>query len=82
MGDAARPSDDVYQRVLQESFHTWSFYMAAMGDDASISCEALDLQNLAFQVPSFLGDGLTPQARQFHSLAMKSQQRQGKAVCL
>ena len=60
MGDAARPSDDAYQRVFQESFHTWSSYMAAMGDDASFSREALDLQNLAFQVPSFLGDGLTP----------------------
>ncbi|RAK96546.1 uncharacterized protein BO80DRAFT_428968 [Aspergillus ibericus CBS 121593] len=58
MGDAARPSDDVYQRVLQESLDTWSSYTAAVSDDAPFSREALDLQNLASQVPSFLGDGL------------------------
>jgi hypothetical protein len=60
MSDAARPSDAAYQRVLQESLDTWSSYMDAVGDDPSFSREALDLQNLVSQIPSFLGDGHIP----------------------
>ncbi|KAL3455605.1 hypothetical protein BJX64DRAFT_272125 [Aspergillus heterothallicus] len=63
MGDAARPSDAAYQRVLQESLNIWSSYLGPGSDNLAISRQAVDLQLLVSQTPPFLGDGLVPRGK-------------------
>ncbi|RJE22649.1 hypothetical protein PHISCL_05032 [Aspergillus sclerotialis] len=58
MADAARPSQDEFDRVLQESFRTWSSYLNTGNEDYLLPRHAIDLKPLVSQVPPFLGDGL------------------------
>lgn len=55
MGDAARPGDDVFSQVLQESLKTWSSYLPVRIEDGPFPRQAIDLRSLVCQTPPFLG---------------------------
>ena len=60
MGDAARPSDEKFSQVLQESFETWSSYLSARSDEEHLPQQAINMKPLVSQTPLYLGDGLAP----------------------
>ncbi|KAJ6141482.1 hypothetical protein N7470_009872 [Penicillium chermesinum] len=54
MGDAARPSDEEFTQVLEESLNTWTSYL---GEHPPFPREAINLESLVSQTPPFLGSG-------------------------
>ncbi|KAJ5333011.1 uncharacterized protein N7506_006794 [Penicillium brevicompactum] len=58
MGDAARPSEDDFGRVLHESLKIWSSYLDAKSEDRLLPRHAIDLRPLVSRTPPFLGGGL------------------------
>lgn len=61
MRDAARPSDEEFTQVLQESLKTWNSYLGARSDDEHLlPRQAINMKSLVSQTPSFLGDNLAP----------------------
>lgn len=60
MGDAARPNNEKFTKVLQESLETWISYLSARSDDKRLPQHSIDMKPLVSQTPSFLSDGLDP----------------------
>lgn len=58
MGDVARPSDEDFKQVLQESLTTWSSYLGTGSEGDLLPRHAIDLKALVSQTPPFLGDGI------------------------
>ncbi|KAJ5380219.1 uncharacterized protein N7496_002647 [Penicillium cataractarum] len=58
MGDALRPSDDEFKKVLQQSLNIWSSYLDSGSEDHPLPRQAMDLRSLVGQTPPFLGDNL------------------------
>ncbi|KAJ5718277.1 hypothetical protein N7488_003923 [Penicillium malachiteum] len=54
MGDAARPSNEKFNQVLQHSFKTWSSYLDTTKNQ--LPRHSIDLRPLINQTPPFLGD--------------------------
>ncbi|KAJ5191848.1 uncharacterized protein N7498_010833 [Penicillium cinerascens] len=81
MGDAARPDDDEFNQVLQESLNTWSSYLNAGSEDHFFLQQAIDLKSLVCQTPPFLGDGLAfPSESISFACEKKSTQEKGSLV--
>lgn len=79
MGDAARPSEDEFGRVLQESLKIWSTYLDARSEDRLLPRHAIDLRPVVSRTPPFLGGGLAgmDKTASFDSEEKKSSQSQG-----
>lgn len=82
MGDAARPNDDQFSQVLQESLETWSCYLGSGSKDQLLPRQAIDLKSLVRQTPPFLGDGLasSDETIAFACEEKQSTQRRGSLV--
>lgn len=78
MGDAARPSDDKFSQVLQESLKTWSSYLGAGSEDHLLPRQAIDLKPLVSQTPPFLGDSLASFDQTISFACEEKQSTQGK----
>ncbi|KAF3401709.1 hypothetical protein F1880_010073 [Penicillium rolfsii] len=57
MADAARPSDDEFSQVLQESRNTWTSYLGSESEGDLFPQHAVDLKSLIVRTSPFLGDG-------------------------
>ncbi|KAJ5361987.1 hypothetical protein N7541_002831 [Penicillium brevicompactum] len=79
MGDAARPSEDEFGRVLQESLKIWSTYLDARSEDRLLPRHAIDLRPVVSRTPPFLGGGLAglDKTASFDSEEKQSSQSQG-----
>jgi hypothetical protein len=58
MGDALRPSDDEFGKVLQQSLKIWTSYLGTGNKELLIPRQAINMRPLVIQTPAFLGDGL------------------------
>ncbi|KAJ5177195.1 uncharacterized protein N7482_003072 [Penicillium canariense] len=80
MGDAARPSDDEFTKVLQESLVTWSSYLSAGSEDHLFPLQAIDLKSLVYQTPPFLGDDLASSDEKILFACEEMQSTQGSLL--
>ncbi|PYI08799.1 hypothetical protein BO78DRAFT_405493 [Aspergillus sclerotiicarbonarius CBS 121057] len=78
MGDAARPGNDRFAQVLQESLDTWSSYLDAGNGHCLFPRQAIDLKSLVCQTPPFLGDGLISSDEPISFACEEKPSRQGK----
>ncbi|KAJ5188294.1 hypothetical protein N7491_004618 [Penicillium cf. griseofulvum] len=59
MGDALRPTDDEFSKVLQQSLTIWTSYLGAGNKEHLIPRQAINMRPLVIQTLAFLGGGLT-----------------------
>lgn len=78
MGDAARPGDDIFSQVLQESLKTWPSYLDAGSEGHLLPPHAIELKSLVSQTPAFLGAGLSSSGEKISFACEEKQSAQGK----
>lgn len=78
MGDAVRPADDTFNHVLQESFRTWSSYLASEDEGHPFPQHAIDLGSLVCQTPPFLGGSAAASDEKIAFACEEKQSTQGK----
>ena len=78
MGDAARPSNEKFTKVLQESLETWISYLSARSDDKCLPHHSIDMKPLVSQTPSFLSDGLDPRDEKISFSCEEKESTRGK----
>lgn len=78
MGDAARPSNEKFTKVLQESLETWISYLSARSDDRRLPHHSIDMKPLVSQTPSFLCDGFDPRDEKISFACEEKESTRGK----
>ncbi|PWY96539.1 hypothetical protein BO94DRAFT_481421 [Aspergillus sclerotioniger CBS 115572] len=82
MSDAARPGEDTFSQVLQESFTIWFSYLNDGNGDHLLPRHIIDLKSLVCQTPAFLGDGLVPSNDPIAFVCKRWPSSQGKGSLL
>ncbi|KAJ5505033.1 hypothetical protein N7463_007907 [Penicillium fimorum] len=82
MGDALRPGDDKFSRVLKESLKTWASYLATENKQHLLPRQAINMRPLVSQTPPFLGDGIasSDETTSFACEEKESTQEKGSLV--
>lgn len=81
MDDAARPSDEKFTKVLQESLETWISYLSARSDDKSLPHHSIGMKPLVSH-HHFSVMVLILVTRKFHLLARRKSRHAGRIVFL